>query len=888
MINAKHASPSSDLFKALSALPAAQLTVANLKQHLANFHAQQIADFHAGLAIESLINGRSDFIDLLLQRLWDALGLNNDKTLTLIAVGGYGRGELHPFSDIDILILTAKTPSENQTPLISDFLTQLWDLNLTVGHSVRTLAACLAESHDDLTVMTNLIEARFLVGDKAQFQQLQQAVFHHPYWQAPTFFAAKRQEQKTRHARYHSTSYKLEPDIKNSPGGLRDIHILQWISLRYFGAISIEDMLEKQYITPEELDELTQCRRFLWRIRFALHLIVTRQDNRLLFDRQLQVAQLLGYSGEGNMPVEKMMKAYYRAVHNINELNQLLLQVIDENQDVAQRGDLYRALDADFHCQNDLITPNQPALFYQQPDKLLTLFYWLANDPTLVGIHSDAIRQLRLARRQLTSPLCKNRKARDTFMAILRHPNGIRRALLLMHRHDILSAYLPEWRNIAGLMQFDLFHSYTVDEHTIKLLLNIEQFKTNTTENEKIALCRQCYQQLDKPELLIIAGLFHDIGKGQQGDHAEIGAQAVAHFAKQHGLSAADTQNVVWLVARHLLMSMTAQGQDIQDQDVILEFAQHVRDQNRLNYLLCLTVADMSATNETLWNGWRQSLLDGLYHATSAYFAQAHAELPDRRKIARQHRLAALQILTEHNPQQDVSPIKTFWRRCRLDYFHRHTPAQLAWHATALLTAPITPPCVFIRPNADHGGTEIFIYAPDRPFLFAIISQVLDARNLMIHDAQIFTNKDGMAMDTFIVLEPNGQPLSETRHLTVQHSLEKSLKKEALSPRKIRKLPAKLKHFHVPTQIQFLPSHEANKTYVELIALDRPGLLACVAEVFATLQLSLQSAKITTIGERVEDLFILSDINRKALSDALCAQLKLQLLRAIDLMDAVC
>ncbi|SIQ89176.1 UTP--GlnB (protein PII) uridylyltransferase, GlnD [Aeromonas sp. RU39B] len=831
---------------------------------LADEMSRQQTRFEAGEEIMTLVTDRASFMDTLLTRLWQQFGFHKVPGLTLIAVGGYGRGELHPHSDIDLLILYEDEPDEVLGLRIGDFIAFLWDLRLEVGQSVRNVAECVAQGQADITVATNLIEARYITGHHPGFAALQAATTPEHFWSSEAFFRAKRQEQQDRHKQFLGTAYNLEPDIKSNLGGMRDIQTLAWVARRHFGATTLFEMTSHGFLNQAEYRELEDCQNFLWKVRFALHMVINKGDNRLLFDRQRTVAQLLGFKGEGNAPVEQMMKRFYQTARRVAELNEMLLQLFDEAILGNSAMDVRRISD-EFQLRGRLIDAVEPDLFMREPAAILRLFYQIAQHSQVTGIHSATLRQLREARRKLGCWLQDIPECRRLFMALLRHPGGIGLPLSLMHKYSILSAYLPQWNLIVGQMQFDMFHAYTVDEHTHRLFRHFGYF-ADPQSRKCHPLCHELFNQLRKPELLYVAALFHDIAKGRKGDHSELGAVDALEFCQLHGFDRYESRLVAWLVRHHLLMSVTAQRRDIYDPDVITDFAQKVRDELHLELLCCLTVADICATNDNLWNDWKGTLLRELFFATQKALRLGLENPPDMRLKIRENQRQAKQVLAQDN--FDELTINNLWGDFKADYFLRHSPEQIAWHTRHILEREHPEqPLVLFGKQPTRGGSELFIYCRDMPNLFATVASALDQKNLNIHDAQIMSSRSGYVLDTFMVLEPSGQPVSPNRIPPIKAALEKAL--QAPGKLVLRSKPMSRRHrqFNVPTRVTFLPHKgEVRHTLVELIALDAPGLLARIGAVFQLCGLALHAAKITTIGERVEDFFSLTTLDGEPLT----------------------
>ncbi|HHF3482804.1 TPA: bifunctional uridylyltransferase/uridylyl-removing protein GlnD [Haemophilus influenzae] len=819
----------------------------NLKQfELENFSRYSIFE---------LIENRCDFYDALLIQLWQEIELSEQLGIALIAVGGYGRREMFPLSDLDFLILVEQTPSPEIEEKITQFIQFLWDCGFEVGNSVRTLEQCESEGKQDITIATNLLEARFLAGNRPHFDALNELVKRADFWSKEDFFNAKVQEQIERYQRYHNTAYNLEPDIKYSPGGLRDLHLLYWVALRHSGALTLEAILQSGFIYPQEYQQLQESRAFLFKVRFALHLILKRYDNRLLFDRQIKVSELLGFRGEGNPAVEKMMKCFFQALHRISLISNLLIQHYRENELPSNQDTVIDQLDDDFQLINQCLCLRNSFVFQEKPARILDLFFYLTQYEH-ANIHSDTLRQLQISLDQLSQKLCEIPAAREKFLRLFNQPNAIKRAFMPMHQYGVLTAYLPQWQAIEGLMQFDLFHIYTVDEHTLRVMLKLESFLSQESAQEH-PIAHRIFSQLSDRTLLYIAALFHDIAKGRGGDHAELGAVDIADFAQLHGLDRREIDTLAWLVKSHLLMSITAQRRDIHDPEVVMNFAEAVQNQVRLDYLTCLTVADICATNGNLWNSWKRSLFASLYEFTGRQFSQGMKELLDYSEKSAENRKLAQQILMRDYSDITQISIEQLWARCPEDYFVRNTPKQIAWH-TSLLVDFVEALLVKISNRFSLGGTEVFIYCQDQPHLFNKVVSTIGAKKFSIHDAQIITTQDGYVFDSFIITELNGELVEFDRRRELEQALTLALQSEKLPALSI--VPNRqLQHFTVQTDVRFLQENKKEHTQMELVALDKAGLLAQVSQIFTELNLNLLNAKITTVGEKAEDFFILTN-----------------------------
>ncbi|MCC5856922.1 MAG: [protein-PII] uridylyltransferase [Ectothiorhodospiraceae bacterium] len=825
--------------------------------------------FREGVPARTLVPERAWFIDQLLMRAWQRLFADTDcdGAVALVAVGGYGRGELHPGSDIDIMVLLEHPCEGALAESVERFLIFLWDIGLEVGHSVRTLAECVSEAEADITVATNLMEARLLAGPKGLYQRMREATGPTHVWPTRRFFEAKLAEQEARHLKYHDTAYNLEPNIKESPGGLRDIHMVGWVAKRHFGAETLQDLVHHGFLTKDEYEDLISGESFLWDIRFALHVRAGRREDRLIFDHQSELARQFGYTDlDSRLGVERLMQRYFRTVMRLSRLNEMLLQLFQEAILYADDNEPPQLINKRFQARKGFIEVTHQNVFRRYPFALLEVFLLMQQHPELKGVRASTIRLIRANRHRIDARFRKDLRARSLFMEILRQPQGITHELRRMHRYGVLGRYIPAFGDITGLMQHDLFHVYTVDSHTLFVVRNLRRFALARHADE-LPFCHSLMQRLPKPELLYLAGLFHDIAKGRGGDHSELGAEDAWQFCQEHGLSQHDSRLVSWLVANHLLMSMTAQRKDISDPEVINAFAERMGDRTRLDYLYLLTVADIRATNPGLWNSWKDSLLLELYAATNRALRRGLEYPMDADELVRETQQQARRRLKVKGLHHMT--VKSIWQHFSADYFLRYSAEEIAWHTEAIArSSPEDLPLVLLEPRSARGGTELFLYARDRENLFALTVQALDQLNLDIQDARIITTENGHTLDSYLVLEDNGEPVQEPwRKEEIIHVLRDSLHRPEPAPPARRPVPRQLRHFAVDTEINFSQDSANQRTVMELLTCDRPGLLARVGYAFARCHIRLQNAKIATIGARAEDVFFITDDRNRPITD---------------------
>jgi [protein-PII] uridylyltransferase len=844
--------------------------IAPFKAALRDIQSRLDERFRSGADIRDLVHGRAWCLDRLLAVAWEQHDWP-DEGVALLAVGGYGRGELHPHSDIDLLMLLEKDDDTPYREPLSAFITFLWDIGLEIGHSVRSLSDCVREARADVTVMTNLLESRLLAGPEPLRQAMHRQLSTQRLWPAARFFEAKWQEQIKRHYRYDNSEYHLEPNIKSSPGGLRDIQMIGWVAKRHFGTQRYKDIVANGFMNDAELQILSQGQAFLWQVRYALHMLTDRAEDRLLFDHQATIAELFGYRDTPErLAVEQFMKRYYRHVTALAGLNDMLLQHFDEAILRAGEKLVTIRLNERFEIKGGYIQARRRSVFRDRPSALLELFLLMAEHPEIEGVRADTIRLIRDHRHQIDDLYRDDVRHQSLFMALLRSGGNVPRQLRRMNRYGVLGKYLPEFGRAVGLMQHDLFHVYTVDAHTLLLLKFIQRFR-NPHAREEFPVAAALVHQLPKLELIWIAGLFHDIGKGRGGDHSLLGARDVEAFAERHDLSPRDTRLVSWLVEHHLTMSMVAQKRDITDPDVIADFARIVRDETRLDYLYVLTVADINATNPTLWNGWRASLLRQLYTETKRALRRGLENPLERDDWVRETRSEARSLLASIGA--DMTRVDRLWKSLGEDYFLQYAPSEIAWQTQGILAHGDSPlPLILINaPASDkaEGGTKVFIHTRSVEDLFAATSAAMEQLGLSIHDARIATSSNDRTLNTFIVLDDKGHAIRDPEHIEeIRRYLVEELDDPDDYPQIVtRHTPRQLKHFRVPTEVEIEQDPANERTLLELTAPDRPGLLARVGRIFMEEDIALSAAKIATLGERVEDVFFITDKAGNPLTD---------------------
>ena len=849
-----------------------------------------------GVNIRQLVAARACAIDRLLTALFTWFEL--DKTdLALFATGGYGRGELSLYSDIDILLLYPDEMSADTNQKIDRLVALLWDIGLEPALSVRSVNDAL-EAALDHTIASAQLEARLLIGNEALQQTPIQIV--NKQWSPRDFYDVKVAEARERYLQHNATEYNLEPNIKTAPGGLRDIHLVGWVTKRYFRVSKLYDLVQQNFLTEKEFDELSFAEGYLWQIRHYLHVLTGRNENKLLFDYQREIAQLMGYEtqpdDEPNAAVERFMRDYYRCAMKISTLSEMLTNhyyetIIESHLPDAERPKK-QPINAHFNQIGDQIAMSHHRVFAQHPEAILEMFL-LMGQHGIKNVRTHTLRALKIAARGIDQVYRDNPVHQALFLANLKEQNYLFHRLRTMNRCGVLGSYIPAFAQVTGLMQYDLFHRYTVDAHTLFLIRILHRF-TDPRFYEDFPLVSSIFQRIERKEILVLAAMFHDIAKGRGGNHSELGETESIEFCLAHGMSLADANLVGWLTRYHLLMSMTAQKKDISDPEVVTIFANLVGNVTHLNHLYVLTVADMNATNPQLWNSWRATLMKQLYSQTRRIL-RADIDAPtNRQDMISATRKQTLEMLDNvKNQHMNRDEVLRLWDDLGDEYFLREIAEDILWHTEAILNHPPiglasnadSPPLVVLREHRELAldAVQVFVYTQDQMNLFAVTMAVFDQMNLDVLDARIITATRDFALDSYVLLDPSGTLLvDEDSQQELKQRLIDAFKDPTVLKLTNKRMPRQLKHFEVTTVINFEFNDASDQHIMSLETLDQPGLLARVGQVFLQQKIEVHAARITTLGERAEDMFYISDQNDEPLSTDRLDALKSALIASLS------
>jgi len=854
-----------------------------LRQFLDDDARASAARFREGAEAIGLARERAAAVGEVLGHAWRAC-VGDAEGCALFAVGGFGHGLLFPYSDIDLLVLVDAAVLPREARAFEAFFACLWDIGLQPGQAVRSPQECRALATADACVFTTLLDARMLAGDARCERVVGEIVADPAVWPPREFLRAKKAEQAARHARFGDTAYNLEPNLKEGPGGLRSLDLMRWLGRRIVGAADVAAMVGAELVDAAELAGLRDAARLLARYRHALHLAAGRAEERLLFDHQRALAASFGYrdAHEGNLAVEQFMQAYYRAATVVERLGFQLLERFTELLE-AEPGQP-RVLDEDFRATGERLEPASPDLFLRRPRALVDAFTVQLDHPGLRGLSAQSMRLLQQALARHGDAFAADPAVMGAFLDLVRHGAPAVEAIARMNRHGVLAALLPDFRRVVGRMQYDLFHAYTVDEHTMRVLRNVARF-ADPADAGGFPLAPAIFKDLDKPELLILAALFHDIAKGRGGDHSVLGEADARAFCRRLGLAAADTELVAWLVRWHLLMSVTAQRQDISDPEVVHRFAVQVADRERLDHLYLLTMADIAGTHPGLWNEWKARLLADL-HAATRYMLRAGLGRPPEAAA----RIAECRALTEALLVDDglsAARARDLLAGFPERSFLRHRPAQMAWQARAVGAADGQHVVALREQSARGGSSELFVSVPDRDGLFAAIAATLDRFGCSVVLARLFVTSAGQVFDSFELLDADTQaPVDAARARELEVALRRALGARDPTPRVTRRnLSRRQRHFQRPPQVDF--SEVGGMTQMALVTSDRPGLLAEVALALREARVRVHDARIATFGERAEDFFVLSDESNAPLDEARRAALGTILSRRLGASPAI-
>ena len=793
-----------------------------------------------------LLNSHSRLIDRYLRDIWKQLAM--PENISLIAVGGYGRGELYPRSDIDLLILLYADPDEGLQRKLHELVGILWDIGMEVGHSIRTIPQCLKESAD-ITVQTNLLEMRLLTGDARLYGELKNVL--HQYLNPREFFLAKQHEQQQRHARFVDADYNLEPNIKESPGGLRDLQTVTWISRAAGLGTRWSELAHAGLITSSEARQIARHDNLLQSLRTRLHYLAKRREDRLIFEYQTLLAEQMGITASANRRAsEHLMQHYYKTKLAVRQFNAILLQSLHDY--LFHETPPQVALNERFRAIGTLLEIRDEQLFEHTPEAIFELFLLMQQHPELSDLSAKTLRALWRAQHHIDAAFRRNPLNRSRFMEILRQPNGVNHALRRMNQYGILGRYVPAFGRIVGQMQHDLFHVYTVDEHILMVVRNLRRFAAPRFAHE-YPLCSQLMSEFARPEVLYVAGLFHDIAKGRGGDHSQLGKKDARTFCKQHQLSSDDSDLIVWLVEHHLSLSSTAQKQDLSDPEVIADFAGNIKNDRYLVALYLLTVADVRGTSPKIWNAWKAKLIESLYRSTRRFLSDG--------KVTNQLESIRKQAATTLNLYaMSAEFYQLLWAQLDDSYFLDHEAREIAWHTRMLaFKVNTTTPVVKARLSPVGEGLQVMVYCTDQRGLIARICDFFARMNYTIVEAKIHTTLHGYALDSFQIMDVTR---SNTTYRDIMTYIEFELAKQIMQAKPITlaatgRVSRQLKHFPLNTEVDIKPDNKGMHV-LSLVTGDRPGLLARVALILDKHNIRLHRAKINTLGSRAEDVFWIS------------------------------
>jgi [protein-PII] uridylyltransferase len=821
-----------------------------------------------------LLRGLSGDVDATLLELWSESRMPGDAAL--VAVGGYGRGELFPYSDVDVLVLlpTSDAASDfDRSDCTGNFITACWDAGLEIGSSVRTVDECVALALADVTVQTALLEARFLCGERSVFAQFRRAI--DAAMDPRAFLRAKTLEMRQRHQKYENTPYSLEPNCKESPGGLRDLQTVIWVARAAGFGRTWHQLAAHGLITPFEVRQLQRNEGMLKLIRARLHAIAGRREDRLVFDLQTAVAESFGYRSIGAQRAsERLMRRYYWAAKAVTQLNQILMLNIEERVSGLEDAPM-RPISAKFLEKGGMLEVASDDLYERDPHAILETFLVYQQTVGPKGLSARTLRALYNARHLMSAKFRRDPVNHATFMKILKAAEGQTHAFRLMNETSVLGRYLWVFRRIVGQMQHDLFHVYTVDQHILMVLRNVRRFFIPEHAHE-YPFCSQLASTFDRPWVLYIAALFHDIAKGRGGDHSELGMREAKRFCRDHGVKGEDAALIEYLVAEHLTMSRIAQKEDLSDPDVIADFAASVGSERRLTALYLLTVADVRGTSPKVWNAWKGKLLEDLYRLTLRALGGARPNLDA--EIEAKKLEARLLLNLAMLPGTVEVPL---WRTLELSYFARHDASEIAWHTRSLVDLVDSPTSIVRARVSPLGlGIQVLVYAPDRQDLFARTCGYFDSAHFNILDAKVHTTTLGYALDTFLVVSPSLEPHYRDLTSYVETQLAIALQDTGPLPEPGRgRISRRVRSFPITPRVTLRPDERAQRWLLAVSASDRSGLLYAISRVLARHHINLQLAKITTLGERVEDTFL---IDGSALQ-----QNKMQLQIETEMLDAI-